>query len=158
MKKLKTKTIRFNKFDVNSFEILNSVENKERLLKIKPLDYLKSLATERLEKGIITHKPINTLAFNIRIHNEWVTKEDVKELMEFINNETEAKTPWPMISSQMPLENTTIGIEAMHLIKIYKDTTFHYPSLCSTYYLCKPEDQNKLVLEYQEWWEEEQLK
>jgi hypothetical protein len=55
----------------------------------------------------------------------------------------------------MPMVNSTVGIEAMHLISIYKDTTFHYPSLCSTYYLCKPEEQVKKAKEFEIWWKEE---
>ena len=136
------------------FEIQKAMSNKDSLLNIKPINFLKSLAHRKLEKGTETNKIINTIPFNIFIHKEWVTKDDVRQLMKFIHNRDIAKTPWPMISSQMPMVNSNIGIEAMHLINIYKDTTFHYPSLCSTYYLCKPEEQVEKAKEFEIWWKE----
>ena len=135
-------------------EIQLAISNKDSLLKIKPIDFLKSLSHRKLKKGTETHKIINTLPFNNTIKNEWVTKQDVEQLMKLIYNQDIAETPWPMISSQMPMINSTVGIEAMHLITIYKDTTFHYPSLCSTYYLCKPENQIETAKEFENWWKE----
>jgi len=140
--------------DLEYFNIRQSISNKDSLLKVKPIDFLKSLTHRKLEKGTKTNKIINTLTFNNTIQNEWVTKQDVEQLIELIYNQDIAETPWPMISSQMPMINSTVGIEAMHLITIYKDSTFHYPSMCSTYYLCKPEEQNEKAKEFDKWWKE----
>jgi hypothetical protein len=84
------------------FEIQKALFSKDSLLNIKPIDFLKSLAHGKLEKGTETNKIINTIPVNIFMHNEWVTKDDVGELMTLIYNQDISRTPWPMISSQMP--------------------------------------------------------
>ena len=155
---IKLSELDYNSLKIDSqkyFEIQKSMTNKDSLLNIKPIDFLKSLTYRKLKKGTETNKIINTIPFNIFIHKEWVTKEDVRQLMKYLYKQDIAETPWPMISSQMPKENSTAGIEAMHLINIYKDTTFHYPSLCSTYYLCKPDEQVEKAKEFEIWWKEQ---
>lgn len=137
-------------------EIQTAVPNKDSLLGIKPIEFLKFLAHGKLEKSTETNKIINIIPLNFFIYNEWVTIDDVRELMTLIYNQEISSTPWPIISSQMPMVHSTVGIEAMHLINIYKDTTFHYPSLCSTHYLCKPEEQMEKAKEMEIWWKAEQ--
>jgi hypothetical protein len=81
-----------------------------------------------------------------------VKEKDVEGLIKYIYSKQLAFMPWPMISSMFPYANSTIGIEAMHLINIYRHKEFQYPSLCSTYYFCKPETQNSLANDFMKWW------
>ena len=132
----------------------------DSLLQVEPIDYLRFLSTfkydikdsllEQLEKHVTILPP--TILWKYTINNKWIKKEDIDTLIMFVHSKQPAHIPWPMISSMIPYENTTVGIEAMHLINLYRNEKFHYPSLCSTYYFCKPENQDILADEYVEWW------
>jgi hypothetical protein len=72
--------------------------------------------------------------------------------MNFVKSKDFAFIPYSFLSSSASTEKSTVGIEAMHLINIYKNKDFYYPDLCSTVYFCKPENQDKLATEYIIWW------
>ena len=133
---------------VKYLEIEIALLNKDSLLKQNPADYLKSLSYYNFEES---NKMVNRLPFDYFINKEWVTKKDVGELMPFIRYKNLAKLPWPSIYSQKPKVNLTIGIEAMRLINIYRDTSFKYPAV-----FCTIDEQDQLVKEYINWWNKEQ--
>jgi hypothetical protein len=136
----------------------NSVDS---LLKIDPVDYLKYLGTFKyqIKDSLVTNLQIHNnkfpsmISWKFTINNCWITKRDVDSLIKYIYSKQPAHMPWPMISSTISNDKTTIGIEALHLINIYRHNDFHYPSLCSTYYFCKPDNQDRLANEFIEWWE-----
>lgn len=145
-------------FDLgNWIEITNAISQKDSLLKYRPNDFLRMLSFQKLDTGTAMKKKIHSLPFNYFIQGEWVKKEDVAELIKSIYSTKISKAPLPIVSSQMPMVNSTVGIEAMHLIEIYRDSTFRYPSLCSTYYFCKPEEQMQKADELNTWWQKHRM-
>ncbi len=138
-------------------KITNSKFNRtnDSLIKIKPIDFLRYLSTTNFKNNLIQNRNsifAHSICFHNRINKEWITKEDVKQLMCYIKSKELAIIPYSVISSATSIERSTVGIEAMHLIKIYRDRTFDYPDLCSPVYFCKPENQDQLAQDYIIWW------
>ena len=138
----------------NYIDVMKIISNKDSLLKIEPLKYLEALSFVKLDKGNAKHKIINTLPLNYFVTDEWIKKSDVEKLMPLIYEKKLSYQPWPTISSQFPNENSTKGIEAMHLIKIFRDSTFRYPSICSTCEISSQKEQDERADELTKWWKE----
>ena len=128
----------------------------DSLFKIKPIDYLRYLSTTNFKNNLVQNRDsffAPSICFYNHVNNIWVTKEDVAELINYIKSKEFAYIPYSVVSSAASTEKSTVGIEAMHLINIYKNKNFYYPDLCSPIYFCKPENQNKLAEEFILWWE-----
>jgi len=139
---------------------LLSKSPKDSLARVRPIDYLRYLVTfqfdsdyELMVRSRNDSKQIpRFMQWKYTFTNAWVAKEDVDTLMRYVYSKQEAKIPWPVTSSYVPDKPSTVGIEAMQLIAIYRSKDFYYPSLCSTYYFCKPENQDDMAAEYVSWW------
>ena len=138
-----------------------SSESPDSLYNIKPIDYLNYLGTFEYDiydsisnNGNSNKKYLPTIPFKYKVKNSWLQKDDIDTLIQYVHSKELAYMPFSIYSSQAPFQNTTIGIEAMHLISLHKDQDFLYPSLCSVYYFCKPKDQEKLTNEFIKWWKE----
>lgn len=144
-------SIKWNSINNSKFNRIN-----DSLIKIKPIDYLRYLATSNFKNNLIQNRNsyfAPSICFYNRINNNWINKEDVEQLMNYIKSKEFAYIPYSVFSSAASTEKSTVGIEAMHLINIYKNKDFYYPDLCSTFYFCKPENQDRLAQEYIIWWE-----
>jgi len=113
---------------------------------LKPYEFLRFLATNPSSFVSIINMP----------PKDWVTKEDVAELMKYINSKQPASAVVSLLSSYYPTQQSTVGIEAMCLISYYRGE--HYPPLCSNLYFCKPENQEEMAEEYLKWWETQRNK
>ncbi len=141
-------------------ERMHSINFKDSLPNIRPIDYLRFLGTFQFDmdesgnrspaSGGKVVPPMEVWKFSVT--NAWVTRRDVDTLIRYMNCTQKAKIPISVNSTMIPEKNTTIGIEAMHLISLYRNREFNYPSANSTYYLCPPENQQKLAAEFRGWW------
>ena len=140
-------------------KIKDSKFNKinDSLFKISPVDYLRFLITTEFsgENNLVTNRNrlfALSIPFENSINNSWIEEKDIEILIKYVKSKEFAYLPYSTISSAASTDNSTIGIEAMHLINIYKNKKFYYPDLCSTIYFCKLENQDKLAEEYIIWW------
>jgi hypothetical protein len=146
-----------NFVDYNKIESFIFNENPDSLYAIKPMDYLRYLGTTKYipkKDKFIEDLSVHMIPFKFSLEKKWLTENDIDSLIHYVKSKEIARMPFSLYSSTAPLEKTTIGIEAMHLINLYKTENFIYPSLCSVYYFCKPADQDKLADEYIKWWTE----
>ncbi|MEC4005531.1 hypothetical protein OX283_012750 [Flavobacterium sp. SUN052] len=144
-------SITWEKINNSKFNRIN-----DSLIKIKPINFLRYLTTTNFKNNLIQNRDSSfapSICFYNRINKNWITKDDVEQLMNYIKSKEFAYIPYSVLSSAASTEKSTVGIEAMHLIKIYRNKEFYYPDLCSTVYFCKPENQDKLAQEYIIWWE-----
>jgi hypothetical protein len=135
----------------NYARTLEAISLKDSLLKMKPTDFLRAISFIKLDTGTTKIKYIHNIPFNFYIQKEWVTEKDVAELMTFIYDRKVSQMPLHRESSCMPDFNSTKGVEAMRLIRIYRDSTYRYPT-CSGLNLSKPEEQEQKAKELDEWW------
>ncbi len=132
-------------------------ETPDSLYTINPIDFLRYLGTTKYlpkKDKFIEDLSVHMIPFKISLDKKWLTEKDIDTLIHYVKSKEIARMPFSLLSSQIPLEKTTVGIEAMHLISLYKTDNFNYPSLCSTFYFCKPANQDKLADEFIKWWTE----
>jgi len=143
--------------DYNKIERYISNETPDSLYTIKPIDFLKYLGTSKYlpkKDKFIEDLSVHMIPFKFSLDKKWLTEHDIDSLIHYVRSKEIARMPFSVYSSQAPWEKTTIGIEAMHMINLYKTENFNYPSLCSVVYFCKPADQDKLADEFIKWWTE----
>lgn len=81
----------------------------------------------------------------------WLTKSDVDSLVTLINSTDSAKCIMLVISSYLPLnESSTIGGQIMNIIKAYKDKK-KYPTFLISY----AKTDQKQIAEIEDWWNEQ---
>jgi hypothetical protein len=101
-----------------------------------PLDFLSELKAH----------PDNAVSV-MMAPDDWIKKEHVAELMEYVDSKEPAAPVVSLISSYYPFNQTsTVGNEALFLIEGYR-TARYPPALCSVYYF-HPD-----VNEVKTWWE-----
>lgn len=132
-------------------------EAPDSLYTVKPIDFLRYLGTTKYlpkKDKFIEDLSVHMITFKYSLDKKWLSENDIDSLIHYVRSKEVARMPYSIYSSQAPWEKTTIGIEAMHLISLYKTENFNYPSLCSVFYFCKPADQDKLADEFINWWNE----
>jgi len=84
----------------------------------------------------------------------WVTKEDVADLIQYVNSKQPASSVACPYSSVAPMwPESTVGIEAMCLILIYRG--LGYPFFDSSISFFPLEKQTQLAEECLQWWDDE---
>ena len=119
--------------------------DSENLRKIKPYWFLRFLATA----------PNASFWLLPELPRDWVTKEDVAELMPFVNSRQPARRVVLQIHSSIPSTNlSTVGVEAIFLIRRYNGES--KPPGWGDVYL-DPKDQDEVAAEYLSWWRAEDV-
>ena len=130
----------------NETVLKKAVLNQENLNATSPLDYLNLLAC------VAEDGTPSVILFMYRVDNKWVTKEHVTELMKLINSTQPARRPWSSVNDGHASSNSTIGIEAMQLIELYKDSNYVYPTMTDGGFITA-EAQVTKADELRKWWE-----
>jgi len=138
--------------DIKPFECLEGdkqklvamLGNQKNFLNTSPLDYLGYLSC------VSENQTVSIVLITFDVESNWVTKEDVAKLMPYIESTQPARKPW-LNGMEKPKSTSTIGIEAMHLVEIYKNKNFNYPYTESEGY-CTKEQQLIRAQQLHDWW------
>ncbi|GGD31509.1 hypothetical protein GCM10011343_22110 [Flavobacterium orientale] len=121
-----------------------SYSNADSISKITPIDLLRYLITGTAD----SESDIKLIKYTIP--KSWITKENVTQLMPFVYAKKKSRQIQSIMSSFASPKNSTIGLEAMHLINLYRNQNYNYPELC---FLChSKKTQNEMADDYSSWW------
>ena len=121
-----------------------SLSTPDSISTIKPLDVLRYLASEKYlsESNIKSVKYI--------FPKSWISKNDVEILMCFVSETKPSKHIQHSWSATASPEFSTVGFEAMRLIKLFTIPNYRYPKVNACFEFDKP--QSELAKEVQIWW------
>jgi hypothetical protein len=124
-------------------EKILSYESADSIYKISPIDLLRYLISEKQN----TESNIKLIKYSIT--KSWITKKHVTELMKFIHAGKKSRQIQSNMSNLATQRFSTLGLEAMHLINLYKIQNYKYPGL-NVGFLEKP--QKEMAKDFDEWW------
>jgi uncharacterized protein len=94
---------------------------------------------------------LNILTVDIQTPENWVSAKDIDSLMTFINSNEPAKCVMQVVSSHLPLgDSSTIGGQVMNIIEAFKDNK-SYPTILKS---CAKTNQERIE-KLTEWWNEQ---
>ena len=94
---------------------------------------------------------LNILTVGMQSPENWVTEKDIDSLMTFINSTEPAKCVMQVISSHLPVgDSSTIGGQVMEIIEAFKDRK-SYPTILTS---CAKTDKERID-NLTKWWNEQ---
>jgi uncharacterized protein len=94
---------------------------------------------------------LNILTIDMQTPENWVSAKDIDSLMTFINSTEPAKCVMQVVSSHLPLgDSSTIGGQVMDIIEAFKENK-SYPTILTS---CAKTDQERIE-KLTEWWNEQ---
>jgi uncharacterized protein len=94
---------------------------------------------------------LNILTVGMQTPENWVSAKDIDSLMTFINSTEPAKCVMQVVSSHLPLgDSSTIGGQVMDIIEAFKENK-SYPTILTS---CAKTDQERIE-KLIEWWNEQ---
>lgn len=142
-----------DKFFEGTFEGIQEIEkkldkkNKNYYIdfnKVSVYEYLELLKVEKNN----TNKLENILTIGLKTPENWLTDKDIDTLINYINSNDPAKCVMQIVSSYIPIEDSsTIGGQVLDILEAYKNKKSYPTTLTS----CSKTDE-KRIEEIKKWW------
>jgi uncharacterized protein len=114
-------------------------------------DYSVYQFIELLKIGNEKPNQLNILTVGMQTPANWVSEKDIDSLMTFINSTEPAKCVMQVVSSHLPLgDSSTIGGQVMDIIEAFKENK-SYPTILTS---CAKTDQERID-KLTKWWDEQ---
>ncbi len=126
-----------------------SEKSFENLDLISPIDLLRYLATE----NHLSDSDIKSLKYFIP--KSWIKKEHIKQLMQLIYSEKKSRQITNSKTCCAKPGYSTVGLEAMHLLNLYKIENYNYPALTFLMTEVGKKSQIDMIEDYNNWWKEQ---
>ena len=126
-----------------------SEKSSESINLISPIDLLRYLATE----NHLSNSNVKSLKYFIP--KSWIKKSHVNQLMLLIYSKKKSRQITNSMACCAEPDYSTVGLEAMHLINLYKIQNYNYPALTFLMTEVGRKSQIEMIRDYENWWSEQ---
>ena len=123
--------------------------SKSDFINLNEISVYQFIKLLKIDKEIATQ--LNILTIGLQTPDNWVTEKDIDTLMTYINSTEPSKCVMQVISSHLPVgDSSTIGGQVMDIIEAFKENK-SYPTILTS---CAKTDEERIV-RLKKWWDEQ---